>query len=165
MRFLSILKYDIKRLIGNVRTVLIAVLCPLAALFVFFIFLMPMLTEDKKTYNTCALLLEDDNEDFVRLIDTLLAGIEKRQTATVYPVKDEETGMKLLKEGKVTIFLHIHPKTYDRLMDGDAVDMDFYYNNDLLMSVFSREQLCYAVHFYEMAIFGLVHRREGKRKI
>ena len=51
MRFLSILKYDIKRLIGNVRTVLIAVLCPLAALFVFFIFLMPMLTEDKKTYN------------------------------------------------------------------------------------------------------------------
>ena len=129
MRFLSILKYDIKRLIGNVRTVLIAVLCPLAALFVFFIFLMPMLTEDKKTYNTCALLLEDDNEDFVRLIDTLLAGIEKRQTATVYPVKDEETGMKLLKEGKVTIFLHIHPKTYDRLMDGDAVDMDFYYNS------------------------------------
>jgi len=44
-------------------------------------------------------------------------------------------------------------------------DIDFYYNNDLLLSVFSREQLCYVVHFYEMAIFGLVHRREGKRKI
>jgi galactokinase len=37
--------------------------------------------------------------------------------------------------------------------------------NDLLVNVYSREQLCYVVHFYEMAIFGLVHRREGKRKL
>ena len=61
--------------------------------------------------------------------------------------------------------LLLSPKVKIWSKDMDLIDMDFYYNNDLLMSVFSREQLCYAVHFYEMAIFGLVHRREGKRKV
>ena len=61
--------------------------------------------------------------------------------------------------------LILSPKVKIWSKDMDSVDMDFYYNNDLLLSVFSREQLCYIVHFYEMAIFGLVHRREGKRKL
>ena len=61
--------------------------------------------------------------------------------------------------------LVLSPKVKIWSKDMDSVDMDFYYNNDLLLSVFSREQLCYVVHFYEMAIFGLVHRREGKRKV
>ena len=66
---------------------------------------------------------------------------------------------------EINPMLLLSPKVKIWSKDMDLIDMDFYYNNDLLMSVFSREQLCYAVHFYEMAIFGLVHRREGKRKI
>ena len=61
--------------------------------------------------------------------------------------------------------LILSPKVKIWSKEMDLNDIDFYYNNDLLLSVFSREQLCYIVHFYEMAIFGLVHRREGKRKI
>ena len=61
--------------------------------------------------------------------------------------------------------LILSPKVKIWSKEMDLIDIDFYYNNDLLISVFSREQLCYVVHFYEMAIFGLVHRREGKRKI
>ena len=61
--------------------------------------------------------------------------------------------------------LILSPKVKIWSKEMDQNDIDFYYNNDLLLSVFSREQLCYVVHFYEMAIFGLVHRREGKRKI
>ena len=61
--------------------------------------------------------------------------------------------------------LILSPKVKIWSKEMDLNDIDFYYNNDLLLSVFSREQLCYVVHFYEMAIFGLVHRREGKRKV
>ncbi len=61
--------------------------------------------------------------------------------------------------------LILSPKVKIWSKEMDLNDIDFYYNNDLLLSVFSREQLCYVVHFYEMAIFGLAHRREGKRKL
>jgi len=61
--------------------------------------------------------------------------------------------------------LILSPKVKIWSKEMDLNDIDFYYNNDMLLSVFSREQLCYVVHFYEMAIFGLVHRREGKRKV
>ena len=66
---------------------------------------------------------------------------------------------------ETNINLILSPKVKIWSKEMDLNDIDFYYNNDLLLSVFSREQLCYVVHFYEMAIFGLVHRREGKRKL
>jgi hypothetical protein len=61
--------------------------------------------------------------------------------------------------------LMLSPKVKIWSKEMDLIDIDNYYNNYLLPNVFSREQLCYVVHFYEMAIFGLVHRREGKRKL
>ena len=77
---------------------------------------------------------------------------------------EEENGNEFnIPETNPTLILSPKVKIWSK--DMDSVDMDFYYNNDLLLSVFSREQLCYIVHFYEMAIFGLVHRREGKRKL
>jgi hypothetical protein len=61
--------------------------------------------------------------------------------------------------------LMLSPKVKIWSKEMDLIDIDNYYNNYLLVNVFCREQLCYVVHFYEMAIFGLVHRREGKRKL
>ena len=61
--------------------------------------------------------------------------------------------------------LMLSPKVKIWSKEMDMIDIDNYYNNNLLVNVYSREQLCYVVHFYEMAIFGLVHRREGKRKL
>ena len=61
--------------------------------------------------------------------------------------------------------LMLSPKVKIWSKEMDLIDIDNYYNNYLLLNVFSREQLCYVVHFYEMAIFGLVHRREGKIKL
>ena len=81
-----------------------------------------------------------------------------------YYTFEEENGdeFKIL-ETNLNLILSPKVKIWSKEMD--LIDIDFYYNNDLLLSVFSREQLCYIVHFYEMAIFGLVHRREGKRKL
>ena len=77
---------------------------------------------------------------------------------------EQEDGNELkIPDTNLNLILSPKVKIWSKEMDQN--DIDFYYNNDLLLSVFSREQLCYVVHFYEMAIFGLVHRREGKRKI
>ncbi len=140
MRFITILKYDIKRLVGRGRNLAVTILSPLAFLFIFVIFLIPMLTDNGDMTISCALLQEDQDENFCRLINTILAVEESRGIARIYPVKDEETGLKLVKEGKVAVFLHIYPETYSRLMNEEAVDMDFYYNQIHAMdaSLFAR---------------------------
>ena len=79
-------------------------------------------------------------------------------------VFDEENGNKFsIPETNNLLLLSPKVKIWSKEMD--LIDIDNYYINDLLVNVYSREQLCYVVHFYEMAIFGLVHRREGKRKL
>ena len=79
-------------------------------------------------------------------------------------VFDEKNGNKFsIPETNNLLLLSPKVKIWSKEMD--LIDIDNYYNNDLLVNVYSREQLCYVVHFYEMAIFGLVHRREGKRKL
>ena len=79
-------------------------------------------------------------------------------------VFDEENGNQFsIPETNNLLLLSPKVKIWSKEMD--LIDIDNYYNNDLLVNVYSREQLCYVVHFYEMAIFGLVHRREGKRKL
>ena len=77
---------------------------------------------------------------------------------------DEEDGKEFLIP-ETNNLLMLSPKVKIWSKEMDFIDIDNYYNNYLLVNVFSREQLCYVVHFYEMAIFGLVHRREGKRKL
>ena len=79
-------------------------------------------------------------------------------------VFDEENGNQFsIPETNSLLLLSPKVKIWSKEMD--LIDIDKFYNNDLLINVYSREQLCYVVHFYEMAIFGLVHRREGKRKL
>ena len=80
-----------------------------------------------------------------------------------YSFEEENGGEFKIPETNLNLILSPKVKIWSKEMD--LIDIDFYYSNDLLLSVFSREQLCYIVHFYEMAIFGLVHRREGKRKL
>ena len=79
-------------------------------------------------------------------------------------VFDEENGNKFsIPETNNLLLLSPKVKIWSKEMD--LIDIDNYYINDLLVNVYSREQLGYVVHFYEMAIFGLIHRREGKRKL
>ena len=77
---------------------------------------------------------------------------------------DDENG-NIFSVPETNNLLMLSPKVKIWSKEMDIIDIDNYYNNDLLVNVYSREQLCYVVHFYEMAIFGLVHRREGKRKL
>ena len=77
----------------------------------------------------------------------------------------EEEGGNSFSIPETNNLLMLSPKVKIWSKEMDLIDIDNYYNNNLLVNVYCREQLCYVVHFYEMAIFGLVHRREGKRKL
>ena len=77
----------------------------------------------------------------------------------------DDVNDKIFSIPETNNLLLLSPKVKIWSKEMDLIDIDNYYNNDLLINVYSREQLCYVVHFYEMAIFGLVHRREGKRKL
>ena len=92
-------------------------------------------------------------------------GVKERsqKSGNVFSFIDNK-GKKLnIPETNYNLVLSPKVKIWSREMD--LVEMDDYYNNNLLVNVFNHEQLCYLVHFYEMAIFGLIHRREGKRKL
>ena len=77
----------------------------------------------------------------------------------------DDVNDKIFSIPETNNLLLLSPKVKIWSKEMDLIDIDNYYNNDLLINVYSKEQLCYVVHFYEMAIFGLVHRREGKRKL
>ena len=88
---------------------------------------------------------------------------EKINKGNNFNFDDENGNVFSIPETNNLLLLSPKVKIWSKEMD--LIDIDNYYNNDLLINVYSREQLCYVVHFYEMAIFGLVHRREGKRKL
>ena len=88
---------------------------------------------------------------------------EKINKGNNFNFDDENGNVFSIPETNNLLLLSPKVKIWSKEMD--LIDIDNYYNNDLLVNVYSREQLCYVVHFYEMAIFGLVHRREGKRKL
>ena len=88
---------------------------------------------------------------------------EKINKGNNFNFDDENGNVFSIPETNNLLLLSPKVKIWSKEMD--LIDIDNYYNNNLLINVYSREQLCYVVHFYEMAIFGLVHRREGKRKL
>lgn len=93
----------------------------------------------------------------------LLLKDKSNKIANNFVFDDENGNNFFIPETNNLLMLSPKVKIWSKEMD--LIDIDNYYNNYLLLNVYSREQLCYVVHFYEMAIFGLVHRREGKRKL
>ena len=88
---------------------------------------------------------------------------EKENKGNNFIFNEENGNLFLIPEN--SNFLVLAPKVKIWTKEMDIIDIDNYYSNNLLVNVYCREQLYYVVHFYEMAIFGLVHRREGKRKL
>ncbi|MBO4901477.1 MAG: ABC transporter permease [Lachnospiraceae bacterium] len=128
MSFFSLLFYDIKRLLGHGKTALIAILLPLPVVFLFAVFLLPMLSAGKGVVVSCALCNEDTNETLTKLLDLVINSEVEQGTAIVYPVKDVESGKRLVEEGRVAAFLHIPENTYQDSMNGRQVVLDYYYS-------------------------------------
>ena len=46
----------------------------------------------------------------------------------------------------------------------ESFEIDKYYTNILLNNIKTHQQLWFTLHFYENIIFGLIKRRENKKK-
>lgn len=122
--------YDIKRLFGHGKTVILAVLSPVPVLLLFATFLIPFLTADSSSKVSCALFLEDDNERLAEVVNLVVTPEISAKRVVIYPVNDLETGINLVKEGKVSAFFHIPKNTYSDSRDGKKVVMEYYYSKE-----------------------------------
>ena len=150
MKPFMLILYDIKRLFGHGKTVILAMLSPVPVLLLFATFLIPVISADNGNKIACAIYNEDSAEKTSELLNLIIAPEVSDGRAVVYPVKDMETGMNLVKEGKVAVFLHIPENTYYTSMSGEKAELEYYY---------SKEHSFDALIFYSsfkstMSVFG-----------
>ncbi|MBR3637432.1 MAG: ABC transporter permease [Lachnospiraceae bacterium] len=124
----SFLIYDIKRLFGHGKTAILAIFSPVLILLLFATFLAPMISAGEGTKITCAFLNEDETESVKTLMDLIIGAEIDEGAGAVYPVKDIATGKKVVEDEKVSAFFYIPPNMYEDTMNGEMVDLDFYYS-------------------------------------
>ena len=124
----SFILYDIKRLFGHGKTAFIAMFSPIPVLLMFALFMAPLLLDAGEAFYSVAVFNEDDNEKVSRLMNIIINYEVDKGNVSVYPVKEKETGRKLVDEGKVAIFIYIPPNTYKDSMNGKVAEMEFYYS-------------------------------------
>ena len=130
MKPFSFILFDIKRLFGHGKTAIIAILSPIPVLLLFATFLIPFLTTDSGAKLSIALYNADTDEGFDELVNMIIAPEVSSGRAVIYPVKDIETGKKLVEEGKVAAFLYIPPNTYTDPMNGKRAVIEYYYSKE-----------------------------------
>ena len=87
-------------------------------------------------------------------------------------VISKDTNKYIFKEGKKNLVIYetvpnkiLSPKVKIWTKEVEQYEIDKYYTNVLLKNnKFNHQQLLYMVHFYENVIFGLIKRRENKKK-
>ena len=119
--------YDIKRLFGHGKTAFIAMLSPIPVLLLFGLFFAPLLLDRGETFYSIA-TLNDDNSKIGYLMNLIIGYENTTGNITIYPVKEKETGIKLVDEGKVAIFIYVPPKTYFDTMSGSKAVVEYYYS-------------------------------------
>ena len=124
----SFILYDIKRLFGHGKTAFIAMFSSIPVLLMFALFMAPLLLDAGEAFYSVAVFNEDDNEKVSRLMNIIINYEVDKGNVSVYPVKEKETGRKLVDEGKVAIFMYVPPNTYKDSMSGKAAEMEFYYS-------------------------------------
>ena len=102
----SFVLYDIKRLFGHGKTAFIAMLSPIPVLLMFGLFFAPLLLDRGETFYSIA-TLNDDNSKIGYLMNLIIGYENTTGNITIYPVKEKETGIKLVDEGKVAIFIYV----------------------------------------------------------
>ena len=124
----SFILYDIKRLFGHGKTAFIAMFSPIPVILMFALFMAPLLLDSGEKFYSVAILNEDDNEKVSQLMNIIINYEVEKGDVAVYPVKEKATGLKLVDEGKVAIFMYVPPNTYVDSMSGKKAEMEFYYS-------------------------------------
>ena len=119
--------YDIKRLFGHGKTAFIAMFSPIPVILMFGLFFAPLLIDKGESFYSIA-TLNDDDDRIGQLMNLILNYENTTGNITIYPVKEKETGEKLVDEGKVAIFLYVPQNTYLDIISGKKAVTEFYYS-------------------------------------
>lgn len=128
MKFFSLIFYDMKRLFGHGKTAFLAILSPVPVLLLYAVFFIPILTSDNDAVIAAAIYNADENDNFAELVNLVVTPEVSKGMARIYPVKEFETGMNLVEEGKVSAYLYIPAHTYEDSMSGKRVVTEYYYS-------------------------------------
>ena len=100
-------------LFGHGKTAFIAMLSPIPVILLFGLFFAPFLMDRGETFYSIATFNDDD--DRIGQLMTLILNYENTTgNITIYPVKEKETCMKLVDEGKVAIFIYVPQICYTK---------------------------------------------------
>lgn len=113
------LTVDLKRLFRGRGLILATLLLPLLGLMVFGSVAAPMLAIEKDLRVSYAICNMDDSETVRQFVRLMTNSESLRELGTVYPVADEETGYRLLQEGRVGVLVFIPEGFYQKMSAGE----------------------------------------------
>ncbi len=119
MRLRQWLSVDLKRLFRGRGLILATLLMPIVGMLVFGSVLAPMLaiqTDLRIPYAICNM---DKSKQGQRLVSMVMNSESLREMSKGYPVPDEETGCKLLQEGRVGVLVCIPADFYQTMSCGE----------------------------------------------
>ena len=125
MKWFNQLWYDIKRLAGHGSLPVLVLLAPFIITGIFSTIFFPLLSEAHGA-NIPFAVCNDDHSEMIDVFFQYNMG-KKNDIATYYPVQDMETGMKLLKEERISVLLHIPSDFYQLVDAGEDSPIYLYY--------------------------------------
>ncbi len=149
MSFLSLLRLDIKRLIGNGRLVLLALFVPFLAVLLFVSVLLPAFSL-KDGFSLAYGIVNEDKHQLINQMINLFANSESiSQYGEAYPFSDTETGIEALKDGELDLLIHIPEGFYGALRSQRPVTIEVYYPQKHSMEadiIVKSLQSCFSVY-------------------
>lgn len=113
MRFLY---YDIKRMFQSKRTLALCILAPIVVMIIFSTVITPLIFKFYETNKfTIAIYNEDGTEFSKEFINYMVNSKSLKDLVEPFSVPSKEMGKKLLKSGKVLVFVHVPRDTYNNI--------------------------------------------------
>jgi hypothetical protein len=119
--------FDLKRIFGSGRTVLLCIVLPLAVLLLFTTMVAPLLVTQTRVAATAFAVYNEDGTKVTRQFIDFVANAKSFQgIVSVFTVNSLEKGLRLVKNHEASGLLHIPAGFYDAMSGGRDVTMDVY---------------------------------------
>ncbi len=126
-KYFLLTAYDIKRIFGRGKIAVLALASPLIVILLVAVVVFPLVVSAGDISVPYAVYEEDESEEVRQFIDFIVKGDALRKASTPYPVKDFETGMNLLENDKVSVFVYVPGDFYQRMVGGEDAVLEMYY--------------------------------------
>ncbi|HZJ86721.1 MAG TPA: ABC transporter permease, partial [Erysipelothrix sp.] len=116
--------FDLKRIFDDKKLFVIVLVSPVLIMILFASFIIPMLFTSKQIGFNIALFNEDKSPEIEMYLSHILKAKSLSDVVHVYPVNQYEKGIELVKEDKVSAFVHIPQAVYQDLEKGEDVSYE-----------------------------------------